>query len=273
MVPAAGAEIGGSVLSDSSDNKHWRRGYVSGAFDMFHIGHLNLIRRAREHCDYLIVGVLTDEIVAELKQRWPVIPLTERMEIIRALKYVDETDVTTRPLMNKLAAWEKYRFDAMFSGDDHASDGWAADEEALNLCGAVLVFFPYTKEVSTTRLQEITLPPKAVDADKARKTEGFRHIFPFDKVNRGERVVIYGTGDVGAQYARQLAPLDFCTIVAFADTYARSGDRFEGKSCLTPEEVLARESEFDRVIIASTNFHAQILGRLRTLGLPPERVV
>ena len=139
----------------SETDKHWPKGYVSGSFDMFHIGHLNLLRRARERCGYLVVGVLADEIIARNKKKWPVIPLRDRMEIVAALKYVDEVDVTTEALLNKITAWEKYHFDAMFSGDDHIDDGWAWEEADLKARGADLVFFPYTKEVSSTLLREM----------------------------------------------------------------------------------------------------------------------
>ena len=260
------------MLATETD-KHWGKGYVSGAFDMFHIGHLNLIRRTKERCDRLIVGVLTDELIAAGKKKWPVIPLYERMEILRALKYVDEVDVTTQSLLDKAIAWNKYKFDAMFSGDDHIDDGWATEEEELKTLGADLVFFPYTKDVSTSCIQELALPPKANEADKARRIGEFRHIFPFDKVNRGERVVIYGTGDVGEQYARQLDALDFCEIAAFSDTYAKAGDEFEGMCCLPPEDLLTGAVVYDRIVISSTSYYDAILGRLRTLGIQPEKIV
>lgn len=136
------------------DNKHYHIGYVSGTFDMFHIGHLNLLRRAKERCDYLIVAVLSDECVLRSKKKQPIIPLADRLEVIRACKYVDEVDVTTVELLNKITAWHKYHFDAMFTGDDHKTDGWAWEEPELNKLGAELVFFPYTQNVSSTKLRE-----------------------------------------------------------------------------------------------------------------------
>ena len=139
----------------SETDKHWKKGYISGSFDMFHVGHLNLIRWAKERCDYLIVGVLDDECIHNGKGKLPVIPLCDRLEIIGALKYVDETDITTASLLNKVAAWEKYKFDAMFSGDDHLNDGWAWEQEDLKKLGADLVFFPYTEKVSSTKLKEL----------------------------------------------------------------------------------------------------------------------
>lgn len=261
----------------SETDKHWGRGYVSGSFDMFHIGHLNLIRRAKERCDRLVVGVLADECVVKGKKKWPVIPLNERMEIIGALKYVDEVDITTEPLLNKVTAWEKYRFDAMFSGDDHMHDDWnmEGEEEALMARGAVLVFFPYTRSVSTTLLQDLTLPPKANIAAVSVAVESFRRVFPFDKVNKGERIVIYGAGQVGAQYAAQLSVLDYCEIVAFVDTYAEKGGTFAGRPCLTPPELRLMPQCFDRVVVASVRarYRNEILERLRFLGIPQERIV
>ncbi|OXS55876.1 hypothetical protein B1A99_21870 [Cohnella sp. CIP 111063] len=261
------------MLATDTD-KHWNIGYISGAFDLFHMGHLNLIRRAKERCNKLIVGVLTDELIMKRKNKWPTIPLKDRVEIISAIKYVDEVDITTEPLIYKFNALKKYGFDAMFSGDDHIDDGWGHDEEELKAVGVNLVFFPYTKEVSTSRLQEAIFPPKAEHADKARRIEdGVHYLFPFDKVNKHERILIYGTGNVGKQYARQLSALDFCEIVAFADTYAKPGDQFEGKRCLTPEEVRVFEKELDRVVIASAVYHSQILSLLRSLGIEPGRII
>ena len=257
----------------SETNKHWSKGYVSGTFDMFHIGHLNLIRRAKERCDYLVVGVLSDEVVARIKKKWPVISQSERLEIVKALKYVDEVDITTRPLLDKVTAWEKYRFDAMFSGDDHQHDGWAKEEKALKERGADIVFFPYTKEVSSTLLQDTILPPKADHAAISTAVENFRHLFPFDKVNKGEHIIIYGTGSVGAQYAAQLAALDYCEIVAFADTNAKNGDIFAQRQCLTPNELKKSQSRFDRIVIATALYRDEILNIIRALGIPPERIV
>ena len=142
------------ILASETD-RVWSRGYVSGSFDMFHIGHLNLLRNAKERSNWLIAGVLDDAVIEKMKGKKPVIPLNDRLEIVRAIVYVDEVDVTTFELIPKVAAWERYRFDAMFSGDDHANSKWAWDEKELNALGAELVFFPYTKEISTTMLRDM----------------------------------------------------------------------------------------------------------------------
>jgi glycerol-3-phosphate cytidylyltransferase len=129
-------------------------GYTTGVYDMFHIGHLNIIKNAKKKCDYLIVGVSTDEVVKKYKNKTPIVPLEDRMEIIRALKYVDE--VVVQDSMDKMKAWEKYKFDILFHGDDWAnSDMYKQIEKRLNAVGAKVVFLPHTPGVSTTILTEI----------------------------------------------------------------------------------------------------------------------
>ena len=91
-------------------------GYTQGTFDMFHIGHLNLIRNAKKHCDYLIVGVNADDLVESYKNKRPIVPLEERAEIVRAIRYVDEVIVTTT--LDKKQVWEKVHFNEIYIGDD-----------------------------------------------------------------------------------------------------------------------------------------------------------
>ncbi len=127
-------------------------GYTTGVYDLFHIGHLNLLRKAKAQCDYLIVGVSTDELVS-YKHKQAVIPFEERREIVGAIKYVDE--VVTQENMNKMEAWEKYHFDVMFVGDDwKGTDKWNKIEADLNAVGAEVVYFPYTKGTSSTLINE-----------------------------------------------------------------------------------------------------------------------
>ena len=127
-------------------------GYTTGVYDLFHIGHLNLLRKAKAQCDYLIVGVSTDELVS-YKHKQAVIPFEERKEIVAAIKYVDE--VVTQENMNKMEAWEKYHFDVMFVGDDwKGTDKWNKIEADLNAVGTEVVYFPYTKGTSSTLINE-----------------------------------------------------------------------------------------------------------------------
>ena len=132
-------------------------GYTTGVFDLFHVGHLNLIRRARENCDRLIVGVSTDEVVEEYKGHRPIIPYAERVEIVKAIRWVDE--VVPQTTMDKFAAWEKLRFNRLFHGNDWKGSAMYNEVEAkLKAVGVEVVYFEYTKGTSSTllsgRLQE-----------------------------------------------------------------------------------------------------------------------
>lgn len=128
-------------------------GYTTGVFDMFHIGHLNILKRAKEQCDYLIVGVSTDELCKSYKKKEPIIPYEERKAIIEAIKYVDK--VVPQTDRNKFAAWERIKFDVMFVGDDWKNSPLFTElENKFKNVGVKIVFFPYTKTTSSTILRE-----------------------------------------------------------------------------------------------------------------------
>ena len=126
-------------------------GYTTGVYDMFHIGHLNILKRAKEQCDYLIVGVSTDELVMKDKNKTPVIPCEERMQIVEAIRYVDQ--VVVQPDKDKMAAWEKYHFDKMFVGSDwQGTPQWNGFEEEFSKVGVEIVYLPHTDGISSTKL-------------------------------------------------------------------------------------------------------------------------
>ena len=128
-------------------------GYTQGTFDMFHIGHLNLIKNAKRHGDYLVVGVNSDDLVESYKNKRPIIPLDERVEIMRAIKYVDEVIVTNT--LDKKEIWEKVRFNEIYIGDDwKGNERWEKTGKEMEQLGAKLVFLPYTKDTSSTMLRE-----------------------------------------------------------------------------------------------------------------------
>ena len=134
--------------------KKYKIGYTTGVYDLFHIGHLNLLRRAKEQCDYLIVGVSTDELVEEYKHKRPIIPYEERIEIVKALKYVDK--VVAQTSMDKYKAWEKEKFNVIFHGDDWKNtDMYNEMERKLEEVGVEFVYFPYTKSTSSTKIKEV----------------------------------------------------------------------------------------------------------------------
>ncbi len=139
---------------EQEQTKTYGIGLLMGVFDLFHVGHLRLIRRAKEHCRYLRVGVLSDELVMEFKNKAPVIPLAERMEILAAIRDVDEVvAITDNP--SRLLEWDRRHFDCFFSGDDYADNPyWIWEREELRKRGSDIVFFPYTKGQSSTRIRE-----------------------------------------------------------------------------------------------------------------------
>lgn len=132
----------------------YKVGYTTGVFDMFHIGHLNILKRAKEQCEYLIVGVSTDEVVKEYKHKSPIIPFEDRIAIISELKCVDS--VVPQTSMNKMEAWEKLHFDALFHGSDWKnSEMYNGLIRQFEKIGVDVVFLPHTEGVSSTMLSEI----------------------------------------------------------------------------------------------------------------------
>lgn len=129
-------------------------GYTTGVFDMFHIGHLNIIRSAKERCDYLIVGVSTDNLVLKEKGKIPVIPYQERAEIISAIKYVDQ--VVPQTDKNKVSAWKKYHFHKMFVGSDwQGTEQWQKFEKEFSSLGVEIIYLPHTDGISSTKLTKV----------------------------------------------------------------------------------------------------------------------
>lgn len=133
--------------------KRFKVGYTTGVYDMFHIGHLNILKRAKEQCEFLIVGVTTDELVL-YKNKQAIIPHSERMAIVESIKYVDR--VVSQESMNKIEAWNNYKFDVMFVGDDwKGTEKWNEYERQFSTLGVEIVYFPYTQGTSSTQLREV----------------------------------------------------------------------------------------------------------------------
>ncbi|WP_417537145.1 adenylyltransferase/cytidyltransferase family protein [Marinomonas sp.] len=129
-------------------------GYTTGVFDLFHIGHLNVLKRAKLECDYLIVGVSTDELCMEAKNKKPIIPFQERMEIVEAIKFVDE--VVPQVNYDKEEAWNNLKFDKMFVGDDwKGTDKWNQLEKDFKKLNVEIHYFSYTSHTSSSKLREV----------------------------------------------------------------------------------------------------------------------
>lgn len=131
-----------------------RVGYAPGVYDLFHIGHLNILRHARERCDRLIAGVVSDEMAFQAKGHVPVVPLTERLEIVRSIRYVDEAVAEVVP--DKVDTWRAVGFDIIFKGDD-----WKGTPKGEKLerdfaaVGVEVMYFPYTEQTSSTKLRAV----------------------------------------------------------------------------------------------------------------------
>ena len=133
--------------------KKYKIGYTTGVFDMFHIGHLNILKHAKEQCEYLIVGVSTDEIVESYKHKKPVIPYEERKAIVEAIRYVDK--VVPQTTMDKLEAYNQLKFNVLFHGSDwQGSSMYNEIVEKFSKVGVDVVFLPHTDGVSTTLIRE-----------------------------------------------------------------------------------------------------------------------
>jgi glycerol-3-phosphate cytidylyltransferase len=134
--------------------KKYKVGYTTGVYDLFHIGHLNLLKRAKEKCDFLIVGVTTDEETLRIKNKNPIIPFKERIDIVSSIRYVDKAVPESNT--NKLLAWEELKFDAIFKGDDwKGTPKWKKYEEEFPKRGVDVVYFSYTKNTSSTLITKI----------------------------------------------------------------------------------------------------------------------
>jgi glycerol-3-phosphate cytidylyltransferase len=127
-------------------------GYVPGAWDMFHIGHLRILQHARPHCDWLIVGVVTDETVRRVKHKEPMVPLADRMEILERLDLVDQ--VVVDDSTDKAQMWRRLKFDVLFKGDDWRGTPKGDQLEAsMASVGARVIYFPYTAHISSTQIR------------------------------------------------------------------------------------------------------------------------
>jgi len=138
---------------NSCMQKH-KTGYLPGVFDLFHVGHLNILRRAKEQCEYLIVGINSDELVKEYKQKTTIIPFEERIQIVQAIKYVDE--VFLKETLDIHIIMSRIKFDVMFAGDDWKNSiRYLQYEKVLKEIGVEIVYLPYTYGTSSTLITKI----------------------------------------------------------------------------------------------------------------------
>lgn len=133
--------------------KKYKKGYTDGVYDLFHVGHLNMVQQAKAQCEYLIVGVHGDEVVNEYKHHYPIIPEDERARIMGAIVGVDE--VRINDTRDKLTLLDRYGFDVIFIGDDwKGTERWINFEKVLGERGVDVIYVPYTKGISTTDIKK-----------------------------------------------------------------------------------------------------------------------
>lgn len=144
------------VTKKEAGNKKYKIGFTAGVFDMFHIGHLNVLKRAKEQCDFLIVGVSTDEVVLENKHKRPIIPFDERMKIIESIKYVDKAiPQESYDIEGKIRIAVENNIDVMFVGSDwKGTNKWNKLESILKEKNIEVVYLPHTDGVSSSILRE-----------------------------------------------------------------------------------------------------------------------
>lgn len=235
----------------------YKTGYCPGAFDMFHMGHLNLLRNAKSRCFFLIAGVVTDEVYMSYKLRPPVIPFVERLEIVAQCKYVDQAIGVTPELHDKWRAWEKLRYDCHFAGSDHEG-AWPELEKRLNEVGAKLEFFPYTRSVSSTQIRK-TLERDFIFRQWMGGNEGQRPVF-----------VVFGAGAIADRF------LDRCGDEArpafFVDNDPAKWDTFRQGIKIQSPKTLRTFAEQDLYVVICSRYAGDIARQLIEMGIMDFRV-
>lgn len=145
-----------NIVPSTGEEKKYRIGYMSGTFDLFHIGHINMLKRAKEQCEYLIAAVTSDEYVRNHKKKEPIIPFSERLEVVKSCRYVDEAVGVPVNYAGTVEAFQKYHFDCQFCGSDCENNAWWLEQKKfLQNHGSDLIFFPYTEQTSSTKIRAL----------------------------------------------------------------------------------------------------------------------
>lgn len=213
-------------------SKKYKVGFTAGTFDLFHVGHLNILRKSKELCEYLIVGVMTDEFVEHQKGRKPVISLEDRMEMLAACSYVDEVVPVDYHNTHKQDAWSLYHFDCVFTGNDHEGPEWYHERDLLRSVGSEMIFFPYTERISSTKIK------KTISEVRQEKIKiGYMPLF-IDDINES---IIYTI-----EYAKRRC--DKLVIGLLSDElYCYSKGFYPQKNFASKKEILLKLKDVDEV--------------------------
>lgn len=248
-------------------NEKCERGYCAGVFDLLHVGHVNLFQNAKEKCNYLIVGVLTDELVQHFKGHMPVIPFSERIRMVESCKYVDEAVPVTFENIGKVDAWNRCHYDLFFSGDDYSGNPtWMLEKSMLNERGADIYFFPYTKETSSTKIRtQMGEDIKNVErVDSTKETAVFtiasKNYFAYvktlmkslERTNPDLKRVVIVVDDIDDEFAnleRNFELIDLCSLdLPDEDIMKFRYTIMEFNTAVKPFAFLKLFKRFDRVI-------------------------
>lgn len=236
----------------------YKTGYVQGTFDLFHIGHLILLERAKARCERLIVGVVSDDLNEVYKGKRPYISYEDRAAIVAAVRYVDEVIRVDVGHDNKLEIWDEHPFDCHFSGDDHK--GWEKLIEELRKRGSNVEFFPYTQRVSSTDLKKLMW-------DKARY--GVAADISLDGLP--PRVAIYGAGKFGRDLHRRLMESQKTTVTTWAD---KSHETLRGQGVFAEPPECLTTADYDVILVAvkKPSIVKEICMELCSFGIPAEKI-
>lgn len=218
--------------------KRYKIGYVQGTFDLFHIGHLNLLRNAKDKCDYLIVGVVTNELNKVYKGMMPYIPYIDRAQIVEAISYVDKVIKIDVGSDDKIGIWEKYHYDCHFSGDDHAGENDQLTRE-LRKRGSDMYFFPYTQKTSSTKIKK-----------DLRKRIVYNLAAKYPCENLPSKIAIYGAGRLGQNLRSKIADADGKKITAWVD---QQYEKYRKKGLLVNSPKFLKDVDYNILLIAVLN--------------------
>lgn len=239
------------------DKKTYKKGYVPGVFDLFHIGHLNLIRRAKEQSEYLMAGVLSDELVVHFKGKRPYIPFEERSAIVAAIQGVDEVVKVDFSNTVKMDAWKLYHYDAYFSGNDH-QDEWDEEQRQLRAVGSDIVYLPYTQSTSSTKIKQ-----------QIQESKKKRRLYLFGAGRIGQRML--------AQWRADEKIRDKWEFAGFLDNQPEKRlTRIQGVPVYLPEDLKrleetcgAERQEF--LVVVTMKDGEEVMEQLRGLGVPNKK--
>lgn len=237
----------------------YKIGYVQGTFDLFHIGHLKLLQRAKAKCEYLIVGVVTDELNMLYKGKLPFISFADRSIIVESSKYVDKVIKVDINSDDKIDIWGKYHYDCHFSGDDHVNECDDLIKE-LRKRGSNMEFFPYTKKTSSTKIK------------RALRDKIFYGLAAdFECENLPSKVALYGAGRLGQDLRAKLVD-NHKEIIVWADkNYKKS--REKGFLVVSPQSLV--KYDFDKILIAVLQERTakEVIAYLLESGVPQNKII